>query len=477
VKLKRFTLPFSLFSNHSFITVYNNALQEQDSTMKKGHFFTTISLASLLLISGVCLSANDPFAEMDAAFGDSSSSSKQQEMSAFEKFKLQEMNDYNRYKKKLKEEFSEFKKISQQETHTYVNDVAKVWDNPEISSRKVWVEYSKDFTEKNSVDFEAQTISISQTKNSESNAKDDKAALKTSLKKLITKNKAEAFKDDALAQAIEKKSKEKITLLKTAEVKPSPILIPYISGQQALNDKEIDDIVDRMIKRSKKEEHINKNGKKVVTIKVPMDVIDKKLAEKENKKTKKTHKPKVMADLRVNKLPRQARMIQDDVAKFAAQSSIDEALVFAVIETESAFNPMARSPIPAYGLMQIVPTSAGQDATQQLFGKAKILSPSYLYSSDKNIEVGATYLNLLYYRYLRGITNEESRLYCTIAAYNTGAGNVAKSFIGKRRIKPALAKINALTPQQVYDHLVKNLPYEETQKYLVKVKKRMPKYQ
>ena len=83
--------------------------------------------------------------------------------------------------------------------------------------------------------------------------------------------------------------------------------------------------------------------------------------------------------------------------------------------------------MPAYGLMQIVPESAGKDATQQLFGQPKLLAPSYLYNSDNNIQVGTTYLNILYYRYLRKIENPTSRLYCTIAAYNTGAGNVAKA--------------------------------------------------
>ncbi|WP_156491981.1 transglycosylase SLT domain-containing protein, partial [Oleiphilus sp. HI0123] len=427
------------------------------------------------------LSASDPFNEMNEAFGDidkafeqSAPPSKKPEMSEFEKFKLQETNAFDSYKKKLMEEFAEFKKISQKETQRYQSKLSKVWDKPELSSRKVWVEYSKDLKEKKSVDFEKQTISISHTH--EGKQRNDKE-LRSSLKKLITKNKAEAFKDDTLAQAIEKKSKEKITLLETAKVKPTPILIPKASAEQALSDKEIDEIVDRMIKLGKKKEQTNKQGKKVVSVEVPMNVIDKKLAEKEKKiASSKTKKPKAMADLRVNKLPRQAKMLSSDVSKFAAKSKIEDALVYAIIETESAFNPMARSPIPAYGLMQIVPSSAGQDATQQLFGKAKILSPSYLYTSDKNIEVGTTYLNILYYRYLKGIKNELSRLYCSIAAYNTGAGNVAKAFTGKRRLKPALAKINALTPQEVYDHLIEHLPYEETRKYLAKVKKRIPKY-
>jgi len=450
--------------------------------MKKG-YINLIRLVVFLSIPSTYLSANDPFAEMEAAFENSSfeesssknssrSTSGEPAMSEFEKFKQQELNDFESYKKKLMEEFAEFKQISQKETRAFQNKLSKQWDKPELSSRKVWVEYSKDLKEKKSVDFEKQLISISQT--TDNGARSDKK-LRTSLKQLITKNKAEAFKDDALAQAIEKKSKQKISLLKTAKVKPTPILIPHISGEQTLSDKEIDDIVDRMIKQSKKKESINKQGKKVVTVELPMDVIDKKLSEKEQ--VSETKKPKVMADLRVNKLPRQARMIQDDVIKFAGKSKVENSLVFAIIETESAFNPMARSPVPAYGLMQIVPTSAGQDATQQLFGKAKILSPSYLYSSDRNIEVGTTYLNILFYRYLKGIKNEESRLYCTIAAYNTGAGNVAKAFTGKRRLKSALAKINALSPDDVYEHLINNLPYDETRKYLAKVTKRIPKYQ
>ena len=435
---------------------------------------TIITLIVLLVFSGTPLLASDPFAEMDAEFGEASTSKQSNGLSEFEKFKQQELNSFEDYKTKLMAEFEEFKLISQTETRNYQKKIGQVWDKPEISTRKVWIEYSSNLKEKNKVNFEKQTISISHTTD---NGEKDIPKLRTSLKKLITKNKQEAFKDDALSQAIEKKSIQKISLLETAEVKPTPILIPHISGQQALSDKEIDDIVDRMIKQSKKKESINKKGQKVVTVEVPMNVIDKKLTEKETAQKPKSKKPKLMADLRVNKLPRQAKILQKDVAKFAKKSKVEEALVYAIIETESAFNPMAKSPVPAYGLMQIVPSSAGQDATQQLFGKAKILSPSYLYSSDKNIEVGATYLNILFYRYLKGIKNKESRLLCTIAAYNTGAGNVAKAFTGKRRLKAALAKINALSPQQVFDHLVENLPYDETRKYLKKVTTRLPKYQ
>ena len=152
-------------------------------------------------------------------------------------------------------------------------------------------------------------------------------------------------------------------------------------------------------------------------------------------------------------------------------------IVFAVVESESYFNPMAKSPIPAYGLMQIVPASAGKDATAYLFGKAKILAPSYLYNGNNNIEIGSAYLHILYFNYLDGITDPVSRLYCTIAAYNTGAGNVARAFVGSTNISKATAKINTMSPKEVYARLRKHLPHDETRQYVKNVSVRMQKYQ
>ena len=85
-------------------------------------------------------------------------------------------------------------------------------------------------------------------------------------------------------------------------------------------------------------------------------------------------------------------------------------------------------------------------------------------------------MHILYYKYLKTIKNKESRLYCAIAAYNTGAGNVAKAFTGTHNIKRASKIINQLTPQEVYAKLIKNLPYDETKKYLKKVSKRIKMY-
>ena len=147
------------------------------------------------------------------------------------------------------------------------------------------------------------------------------------------------------------------------------------------------------------------------------------------------------------------------------------------MHSESSFSPMARSYIPAFGLMQMVPRSAGIDSYRYLYGEKKMLSSYYLYNSNNNIKIGSAYLHILYFKYLKKIKNPQSRLYCTIAAYNTGAGNVAKVFSGTTNINKASRGINKLSSDQVYKQLMRKLPYHETKKYLSKVSKRVSSYQ
>ena len=137
---------------------------------------------------------------------------------------------------------------------------------------------------------------------------------------------------------------------------------------------------------------------------------------------------------------------------------------------------MARSPVPAYGLMQIVPQTAGKDATRVLYGKPKLLAPSYLYNGEKNISVGATYFYLLYHHYFRNIKDPKSRLYCSIAAYNTGVGNVARALTGTTSLKKAIRQANSLSSDEVYRQLMRKVP-DETKNYLRRVLKRMAMYQ
>lgn len=142
-------------------------------------------------------------------------------------------------------------------------------------------------------------------------------------------------------------------------------------------------------------------------------------------------------------------------------------LIYAIMEAESSFNPYAMSHVPAYGLMQIVPGSAGRDAHQLLYGRDGTPTRDYLFVPENNIRMGVAYLHILDTRYLKMVENSASREFCVIAAYNTGSGNVLNAF--DRNRSQAVDKINRMSPSGVYNHLVRNLPYQETRTYLPKV--------
>ncbi|MGR5065616.1 transglycosylase SLT domain-containing protein [Photobacterium sp. DNB22_13_2] len=165
----------------------------------------------------------------------------------------------------------------------------------------------------------------------------------------------------------------------------------------------------------------------------------------------------------------------DDIYKQSEAFDVEPALILAIMHTESSFNPRARSPVPAFGLMQVVTTSAGHDVNRIVHKVDKPMDESDLYQPEYNIEAGTAYLDILNSRYLKSIEDPLSREYCVIAAYNTGAGNVARAF-GERRLSAAVAKINSMAPDAVYETLINNLPYDETVNYLKKVTDRKDMY-
>jgi len=166
-----------------------------------------------------------------------------------------------------------------------------------------------------------------------------------------------------------------------------------------------------------------------------------------------------------------AQALQNPVEEVATKYGLPRSLILSVIKNESAFNPRARSPANAFGLMQLVATSGGKEAYSYLKGKQVIPSVDVLYDPDKNIMLGATYLHLLNTRYFGKVKDDLARQYLIISAYNTGPGNVAKAFTGKMKLKSAIQKINTMNAQQIYEHLQANLPYAETKTYLRRVSK------
>lgn len=96
------------------------------------------------------------------------------------------------------------------------------------------------------------------------------------------------------------------------------------------------------------------------------------------------------------------------VREAAQRHHVDPALIRAVIETESNWNPTAVSRKGARGLMQLIPSTA------QRFGVNDMFNPK------QNVDAGVRYLKTLLERY-------NGNLDLALAAYNAGEGAVDRA--------------------------------------------------
>lgn len=132
---------------------------------------------------------------------------------------------------------------------------------------------------------------------------------------------------------------------------------------------------------------------------------------------------------------------QSAVMSYSQRFGIDPAWAYGIMRQESRFNPNAKSPKGAVGLMQVMPNTAKEIARKL----GETYSPSRLAEPDTNIRYGTYYLS--------STQNQlDSSIVLATAGYNAGASRA-------RTWQPEYGSLPA-------DQYIESIPYVETRKYV-----------
>lgn len=330
------------------------------------------------------------------------------------------------------------------EYNEFCKKVMAQWGDNEMveSTKKEWVEYSQDQSRRSIVDFENGKVTVEVIVDPEEDEADIDSSLEKALEDLLSsKGKTIEYESEYIPQN---------------DVTEAPIMDEQIDLDKYIEKPDENaskkEIAEQIVKEEKKERRDvdTDDGKKSI-VSIQLELVE-------------------------DHIPKRAERFKEMIRRHSGRFSVNEPLIYAVIEQESYFNPMAKSTANAYGLMQLVPTSGGRDAYRHVHKKDVIPTPEYLYDPNNNIELGVGYLHKQMNVYFKGVNDPVCRMLCAIAAYNTGQGNVYYSFTGKRAMEGAVNKINTMTSEQLYEYLKVRLPHAETRDYIQKVTSKMQKY-
>ncbi len=133
---------------------------------------------------------------------------------------------------------------------------------------------------------------------------------------------------------------------------------------------------------------------------------------------------------------------QKEVEQAEQLFNIEKELIYALIRQESAFNPKARSPSDAFGLMQVRPATAKQIAKSQ---GIRYHRTKDLYDPKTNILIGTAFLKKQFAR-------SHFQFIITLSAYNAGRTAVNRWLKQKKATDPL--------------SFIEEIPFEETRIYV-----------
>jgi len=392
----------------------------------------------------------------------------------YEQSRKAQLQKYNNYKSDYLAKYEKYKK-----------ELLAKWGVAELSSKSEYISYNDDKSIKMLADFENDIIEISILNADKLTEKQiDTSVQMTIINSLnITPQQASKNENEKLDEQFEliNHTTNKIqsySLLSSIGVNNPVELQEVLAKKEQVSQQEQQHIIVERTKKRIEDQVLNLDNFSTSSAdkqskqesQIMKESLEKDLVHLNDEKAQLIKKNTRTYKIKLNtKRYQKAAIYLEAVKRNAMKWQLSEETILAIMETESHFNPMAKSYIPAYGLMQIVPSTAGVDVNHKIYKIKDKPTPTLLYDATNNINYGSAYFNILMAKYLKEVENPTSRLYCAIAAYNTGIGNLAKAFNqgSKNRLK-AIDKINMLTPDEVYQ-IIKKRTHTETQRYLDKV--------
>lgn len=136
---------------------------------------------------------------------------------------------------------------------------------------------------------------------------------------------------------------------------------------------------------------------------------------------------------------------KQQITEYSTKYSTNKSLIISIIKAESNFDALSKSNKGAIGLMQIMPKTANFvcDMIGEVFVENNLFDPEY------NIKLG-----VYYFSYLQ---NKFQDISTSLCAYNAGEGNVRVWLKDKRYSQNG--------------KILSSTPFQETNKYVAKVKK------